>query len=105
MVQTGEVVTARVTTTASPLLRRGLERAAVAASFTLVSAHLPAQVTLHAESRSRGSDAPASDAEIDIVVEADTVVVTVRQVPALSTLVKVHGLLTTLLDTRTPANE
>lgn len=103
MDRAGEAVTARVTTV-SPLLRRGLLRAAAAAGFTIVSAHEPADVTLRADVRSAEADTEVAQAGVDIVVEADTVVVTVRDVPDLATLVKLHGLLGTLFDDRTPAN-
>lgn len=103
MERAGEVVTARVTTV-SPLLRRGLLRAAAGAGFTIVPAHRPADVTLRADARSREQPEGEVEGGVDIVVEAGLVIVTVRAAPDLLTLLKVHGLLEALLNARTPAN-
>lgn len=97
-----EVVTARVTTVA-PLLRRGLVRAALTAGFTVVPAHVPAQVTLRMNRRHPGAGQADVESDVDIVVEPGSVVVIVRHPPDLSTVVRLHGLLAALLDSRTPA--
>lgn len=98
-----QVVTARVTTVA-PLLRRGLVRAARTAGFTVVPAHAAAQVTLRMDSHHPDAGQADGESDVDIVVEMDSIVVTVRRSPDMSTLVRLHGLLAALLDSRAPSD-
>src|SRR4051812_37529766 len=100
MERAAEIVTARVITVA-PLLQRGLVRAAVAAGFTVVPAHERAHVTLRANGPPTGaSDAEAGDC-LDVVVESASVIVTVRHVPDLATVIRLHALLVTILEAGT----
>ena len=95
---TGEV-TARVTAVA-PLLRRGLVRAAVAAGFTVVASDAVAQVTIGLGERGEDPRA-AADVQVDVLVGAGSVVLTVRHAPDVSTALKLSGLLIELLEAPT----
>jgi len=99
---TGEV-TATVTAVA-PLLRRGLVRAAVAAGFTVVASDAVAQVTIGLGERGEDPSAAAdvqADVQVDVLVGAGSVVLTVRHAPDVSTALKLRGLLIELLEAPT----
>lgn len=79
----------------SPLLRRGLARAAEAAGFVVASGDLAARVILRAEA---GADpCPSESIELEITVKPDTVVVTVRQIPDQPMALLLQQLLNVLL--------
>ena len=92
-------VTARVTAVA-PLLRRGLVRAAVAAGFTVVASDAVAQVTIGLGERGEDPSATA-DVQVDVLVGAGSVVLTVRHAPDVATALKLRGLLIELLEAPT----
>jgi len=92
-------VTAKVTAVA-PLLRRGLVRAAVAAGFTVVASDAVAQVTIGLGERGEDPSA-AADVQVDVLVGAGSVVLTVRHAPDVSTALKLRGLLIELLEAPT----
>lgn len=95
-------VTAWVTAD-TPLLRRGLCRVASAAGFTLVPSPGPADVSLRAHAH-LSEPGTAIAGAVEIVVESSSVVVTLQDVPDLTTLVKVRGLLLALREAETTAN-
>lgn len=88
------IVTARVVTPA-PLLRRGLERAATAAGFTVVDPDTPATVTLWP-----ADGAGSAPDGIAVMVARDHLVVTLRCTADLETVLLLHSLLQELLDPR-----
>src|SRR4051794_814582 len=91
----GEVVTLGVTTE-SPLLRRGLVRAATGAGFTVVPDRVTAQVLLHMGPMAAW--AQEREPDVDIAVEAGCIVVTVRRAPSWPAMARLHSLLGSLVE-------
>jgi hypothetical protein len=97
------VLTARVAS-GSPLLRRGLARAASAAGFVVVPAGSEADVTLgvggtgQAREINRSVVNPARCGGVDVRIEAGAVVMTVREVPTIDTLRMLRVLVCELLE-------
>jgi hypothetical protein len=87
-------------TTAAPLPRRGLLRAATAAGFTVVPSGAAAAVTLGMREDGGADGLATGESGLDISVGEKAVVLTVRRPPDLATVLLIRSLLTELLESR-----